>query len=72
MIRTLAPATICPKCGARLSPDQAQWVTNGPAGYLPAIRWPHRRPDTGASCYIDSGPPLPEVAHQEAKGEGAS
>jgi hypothetical protein len=57
MIATIAPPTTCPRCGATLRPEDARWLA-GPPGYLPALRWAHRRPDDGRPCHLDSGPPV--------------
>jgi len=53
----LAPPTVCPRCRARLRPEDARWQ-EGAAGYLPAVRWSHRRPDDGRPCHLNTGPPV--------------
>jgi len=57
MNATVAPPTVCPRCGARLRPEQATWLPGAP-GYLPAVRWSHRRPDSGRPCHLNTGPPV--------------
>jgi len=54
---TVAPPTVCPRCGARLRPEQATWQAGAP-GYLPTMRWTHRRPDDGRPCHLNTGPPV--------------
>jgi hypothetical protein len=56
-IATIAPPTTCPRCGATLRPEQARW-RDAPLGYLPALRWTHKRPGDGRPCHMDSGPPI--------------
>jgi len=67
MIATLAPPTTCPRCGAVLRPEEARWQEGAP-GYLPAVRWSHRRPDNGRPCHLNTGPPV--GYHPPATGAG--
>ena len=57
MNATLAPPTTCPRCGATLRPEQATWQAGAP-GYLPQLKWTHRRPDNGRPCHLNTGPPV--------------
>jgi hypothetical protein len=65
------PLTTCPSCQAVLSPDQAVRLPTLP-GYVGALGWPHRRPDTGAKCFISSGPAIAPAAPAEASADTRS
>ena len=60
MSATVAPPTICPRCGAALRPERAEWVP-GPPGYGAVLTWRHDRPDGRGRCVVKSGPPLGHV-----------
>jgi hypothetical protein len=66
---TLAPATVCPRCGATLRPEQATWIEGAP-GYLPQLKWTHRRPDDGRPCHLGTGPPVGYRPPTPAEGAG--
>ncbi len=60
MIATVAPPSVCPRCGARLRPEQAI-PGDGVPGYAPVLTWRHDRPDGRGRCVVKSGPPLGHV-----------
>jgi len=57
MNATVAPPTTCPRCGAALRPERAEWLSGLP-GYGPVLTWRHARPDGRGRCVVKSGPPV--------------
>ncbi len=53
MIATVAPPTTCPRCGARLRPEEAT-AYPGPPGYPPVLTWRHTTPQ-GGKCVAKGG-----------------